>query len=150
MSGTINTAPTSSFNVGNDVRLVYMGAYGRVDFSYVTNFTAKPLTKKVTVSPLGNSPLMRYLPGGWSFTFQIERANLNADALQALKDLNFWNGGAIPLETLYQYITETDGTTSTWQYISCCSELNDAGSWQQEAAVKQTIEGFASQRIQVS
>ena len=139
----------NSFNVGNDVRLVFMGAFGRVDFSHVTSWGAKPLTKKVTVAPLNRSPLMRFLPGGWSFSFQIERANVNADSFQALKDLTFWNGGAVALETLYAYITETDGSTSTWQFQDCATELQDAGTWHQESAVKQSIEGFASQRLQV-
>jgi hypothetical protein len=140
----------NSFSTGNDIKLVFMGAYGRVDFSHVISWSAKPITKKITVNPLGRSPLMVYLPGGWNFTFKIRRANMNADALQALKDLNFWNGGAIPMETLYAYIRELDGNTSTWQFTECCSELSDAGTWAQESAVDQTVEGFASQRKQVS
>lgn len=137
------------FNIGNDVRLTFIGPYGQVNFSHVVQFNSKPITKKVDVAPLNRSPIMRYLPGGWNFTIQIDRANLNADAIQALMDLNFWNSGQVPQSTLYQYIRELDGSTTTIQFQEVAFELQDAGTWHQEQSVKQVIEGFASQRVQV-
>ena len=38
-------AISNSFNIGNDVRLVFIGAFGRVDFTHVTGWSSKPINK---------------------------------------------------------------------------------------------------------
>jgi hypothetical protein len=139
----------SLFSTGNDCKLVFMGAFGRIDFAHVTGFMAKPITKKISVVRLGQTPLMEYQPGGYEFTFSIEWASVNAEALQALKDITFWTGGTVPLETMYQYIKELDGSTSTFQFTDVASNLADPGKWEQESSVKQSYEGFASQKLTV-
>ena len=141
------TSPT--FNIGKDYSVVFMGPFGRVDFSHVTMFDAKPVIKTVKVDPLNTQPIARDIPGGWDFNVTIERANANADSFQALQETAFWAGVSIPVGAMYVYISETDGSTTTWQYTNVVMHLEDAGSASQEKSVSQKIKGFASQRIQV-
>lgn len=140
----------NNFNVGNDVTLVFTGGNGRIDFGHVSEWEAKPATQHVKIKPLNSPPLQRDLPEGWTFSFSIDRSNVNLDAYQAQKEANFWAGGQDPVETLYAYIAENDGSTSTWAFLKVASTFTDAGRWSQDAAVKQKFEGFASQRIQVT
>lgn len=141
---------SNTFNVGKDVTVIYMGAFGRVEFSHVVSWESKPVIKTVKVDPLNSPPIARDLPGGWDFTFSIERNGPAADSLQALKETAYWNGITIPAETMYAYISEPDGSQSVWQYNNCTSHLADAGTWKQESAVQQKVNGFSSQRVQVS
>ena len=58
-------------------------------------------------------------------------------------------GSAVPGGTLYQYVAETDGSTSTYQYDNAAFKLTQAGSWRGDASVKQRLEFFASTRRRV-
>jgi hypothetical protein len=51
--------------------------------------------------------------------------------------------------TLYQYVTETDGSTSTYQYDSVVFKLTNAGHRKGDASVKQKLEFFASRRKRI-
>lgn len=141
---------TPTFNTGHDITLVYMTTSGPVQFSHVTDWEAKPKIKTVMVDPLNHEPIARDLPGGWDFTFGIDRNGPAADTWQAGKEDAYWSGGTIPAETMYAYINEPDGSQTTWQFDNCTSHLEDMGTWKQEAAVKQKVKGFSSRRRQVS
>lgn len=138
-----------TFNIGKDISIVINGPFGRVDFSHVTMFDAKPSIKTVKVNPLNSQPIARDIPDGWDFNITIERANSNADALQSAQETAFWAGVSLPTNAMYVYINETDGSQTTWQYNNCVMHLEDAGSYSQEKAVTQKLKGFSSQRIQV-
>jgi len=44
---------------------------------------------------------------------------------------------------MYQYITETDGSVSTYQYDGVVFKLISAGVWKGDSSVKQKFEFFA-------
>lgn len=140
----------NNFNTGIDLQLVFIGGNGRIDFGHVQDWEAKPSTQHVKIKPFNAPPIQRDLPEGWTFSFTVDRSNVNLDAYQASKEANFWSGKTDPAETLYAYITETDGSQSTWAFTNVTSTMSDAGRWSLDAPVKQKFEGFASQRLQVS
>lgn len=140
---------SNQFNTGGNVTIIYMGAFGRVEFSHVKSWESRPVIKTVKVDPLNKPPIAQMLPAGWDFTFTIERNGPAADSLQALKESAYWNGLTIPAETMYAFITEPDGSTTTFQFNTCVSHLADAGTWTQESAVQQKVTGFASTRVQI-
>ena len=61
----------------------------------------------------------------------------------------FNNGGAVPTGTLYQYVAEPDGSTSTYQFDAAVFKLAQAGSWRGDQSVKQRLEFFAATRRRV-
>lgn len=138
-----------TFNIGKDYSIVIMGPFGRVDFSHITMFDAKPVIKTVKVNPLNSQPIARDIPDGWDFNITAERANSNMDVLQSALETAFWAGTSVQPGTMYVYIAETDGSQTTWQYTNVVMHIDDAGSASQEKAVTQKLKGFASQRIQV-
>ena len=147
MSGT-NSA--NDFSVGNDVRIVLiLGVLGRTDFKHIVGFQADPITKEVRVDRLDGTPLAVYLPGGWKGSFTIDRANSTADDVWATIEAMYWNHQRIPRGTLYEYIDEPDGSTSTYQFSDVAVALQAAGAVHQEAAIKQTVEFFAGQRRRI-
>jgi len=100
-------------------------------------------------TPLNGVPVEFNTPGGWRGSFTIARADATLDSLIASIESQFWNAGTIGSGTLYQYISEPDGTTSTWEFSSVSMTLQ-SDRWESEGIVQQTVQFFASTRTRVS
>ena len=111
--------PINSFSIGRDCQLVVMGPQGRVDLTYVTGFESRQMTQSVRLDRLDGVPMGAELPKGWE-------------------------AGAV-----YQYVTEVDGSVSTYQYSGVVFKLVNAGTWKGDSTVKQKLEFFATQRQRV-
>jgi hypothetical protein len=137
------------FSVGRDTQLVVIGPSGRVDLQYVTGFEARQLTKSVRVDRLDGHNMGAELLKGWEGTFDIERGNSAADDFIISVEQVYFNGGQPVLGTMYQYITEPDGSTSTYQYLNVAFRLASAGQWKGDSSVKQKLEFYATARIRI-
>ena len=51
--------------------------------------------------------------------------------------------------TLYQYVQESDGSVSTYQYEGAVFKMASSGQWRGDAAVKQKLEFFAGRRKRI-
>jgi hypothetical protein len=89
------------------------------------------------------------LPKGWEGSFDIERGNSAADDFISAAEQAYYSGSQPALGTMYQYITEPDGSTSTYQYDSVTFRLSSAGQWKGDASVKQKLDFFASRRLRI-
>ena len=139
-------ASNNLFSVGRDCQLVLIGPSGRVDLTHVTGFEARQLTQQIRVTRLDGTNLGTNLPRGWEGEFEIERGSSSAEDLINQIEQNYYAGGAMQFSTLYQYINETDGSVSTWQYASVVLRLIEAGIWQGDNGVKQKLDFFSSTR----
>ena len=139
----------TNFSVGRDTQLVVMGPAGRIDLTHVTGFEARQVTQSVRVSRLDGTPMGTELPKGWEGSFDLERGNSAADDFIAAAEQQYFTGTIATSGTMYQYVTETDGSTSTYQYDSVTFKLASAGQWKGDASVKQTLDFFASRRRRV-
>ena len=139
----------TNFSVGRDTQLVVMGPAGRVDLAHVTGFEARQVTQSVRVSRLDGTPLGAELPKGWEGSFDLERGNSAADDFIAAAELQYFNGAIAVPGTMYQYVTETDGSVSTYQYDGVTFKLVSAGQWKGDNSVKQTLDFFAARRRRV-
>lgn len=140
---------TTSFSLGRDTQLVVIGPAGRVDLTYVSSFEARQITQSVRVDRLDGVPMGTELPKGWEGSFEIERGNSAADDLVSLIEQNYFSGGGLSTGTMYQYISESDGSTSTYGYDGVVFKLSSSGQWRGDASVKQKLEFFASRRRRV-
>ena len=140
----------TAFSVGRDTQLVVMGPQGRVDLTHVTAFESRQLTQPVRVSRIDGTQLGTDLPKGWEGSFEIERGSSAVDDFIDAAEQLYYNGARAALGTMYQYVTETDGSTSTFQYDSVSFRLVNAGIWKGDSSVKQKLEFFASRRRRVS
>jgi hypothetical protein len=139
----------TNFSVGRDTQLVVIGPAGRVDLTHVSSFEARQLTQSVRVDRLDGMPMGTELPKGWEGSFEIERGNSAADDLIAATEQQYFNGTAAAPGTMYQYIAETDGSTSTYQYDTVTFKLMSAGQWKGDSSVKQKLEFFAVRRRRI-
>ncbi|MGO9304022.1 MAG: hypothetical protein ACLP3R_10015 [Candidatus Korobacteraceae bacterium] len=139
----------TAFSVGRDTQIVVMGPSGRVDLEHVTAFESRQLTQSVRVSRLDGTQLGTELPKGWEGSFELERGNSVVDDFVAATEQAYFNGGSASSNTMYQYITEIDGSTSTYQYDGVTFKLANAGTWKGENSVKQKLEFFGVRRRRI-
>ncbi len=141
--------PVNTFSVGRDCQIVVMGPFGRVDLSHVTGFDSRQLTAAVRIDRIDGVQLAAELPKGWEGSFELERGSSAVDDFMARIEAGFHAGSAVPYGTLYQYVAEPDGSTSTYQYDNVVFRLVQAGQWRGDAPVKQRLEFFAATRRRV-
>jgi len=139
----------SMFSIGRDCQVVVLGAYGRVDLEHVTGFEARQLTASVRVDRIDGTTLGAELPKGWEGSFELERGNSAAEDFIAQLESDFFAGNNPAAGTLYQYITEVDGSTSTYQFDNVVFRLTNAGLWRGDASIKQRLEFFGSTRVRM-
>ena len=141
--------PTNAFTLGRDCQLVVIGPQGRVDLTHVTGFDSCQMTQPIRIDRLDGTQLAAELPKGWEGSFELERGNSTVDDFIAATEQAYFTTGQLPVSTLYQYVTEANGSTSTYQYDGAVFKLSAAGAWRGDAAVKQKLEFFAARRKRV-
>lgn len=141
--------PSNKFSVGRDCQLVVMGPFGRVDITHVTGFESQQMTAPVRVDRIDGTQLAAELPKGWHGAFDIERGSSAVDDFIAQTEAAFFAGTPVAAGTLYQYISETDGSTSTYQFEGLVFKLAQAGNWRGDQSVKQRLEFYAATRKRV-
>lgn len=141
--------PSNNFSVGRDCQLVLMGPYGRLDLTHVTGFESHQLTAPIRIDRIDGVQMAAELPKGWDGFFDLERGSSAVDDLIAQAEAAYHNGTSVPAGTLYQYVTETDGSVSTYQYENAVLKLAHAGAWRGDQSVKQRLEFFAAKRTRI-
>ncbi|GBQ46064.1 hypothetical protein ACM0P6_02120 [Komagataeibacter sucrofermentans] len=138
------------FNIGRDCRVVLVYNGSRIDLPTVTGFNAAQRTHQLESNPLNDMPLFYDVPGGWGGQFSFQRDGSGADDLFAAIESGFWSAGTVILGSIYQYVTECDGSLSTYEFIGASLRLSDAGRYQSETLVTQTITFTARARNRIS
>ena len=134
------------YSIGKNCSVVLLWAGVRYDISDVTGFKSQQEVKRQRVDPLNSIPVEFNVPSGWRGSFMVDRGSPVLDNLISAIETAFWTAGAINNGVIYTYILENDGSTTTYEYIGVSLELSDAGTYQAESTVKQTLSFFASQR----
>lgn len=138
--------PTNNINIGRDCQVVIIHPFvGRVDLQHVTGFSAKNAVATVTVDRLDGKVLTAYPPKNWTGSFHTDRGNNALDGFNDLLEAAYFNGVNVPFGQVYQYITEVDGSVTTYQFDDVAFTMSEAGDWKNDAAIKQTL-GFAASR----
>lgn len=138
-----------SFSVGRDCTLVVMSNTGRLDIPNLMKFTVKQETANIKVDRLDGQQLQADVHKGWTGSFEAERGNQALDLLFAAIESAWIDDGQFFVSTIYQYITECDGSTSAWQYDNVSLKYDDAGDWSGDKSVKQKVSFVANRRRQI-
>ena len=139
----------SVFSVGRDTQLVVIAPSGTMNLAHVTAFDSRQITQSVRINRLDGNQLGMELPKGWEGGFELERGDSVVEDFIATTEQNYFNGSVSSTSSMYQYVSEVDGSTSTYQYDSVVFHLSNAGSWKGDTAVKQQLEFFASRRRRI-
>ena len=147
--------PANTFSTGRDCQVVVIGpssggqAGNRVDLTHVTGFESRQLTHPIRIDRLDGLALAAELPKGWEGNFELERGSSAADDFIDSLEQAWFTQGQLNGGTLYQYVTEADGSVSTYQFDGAVFKMANAGQWKGDGSVKQRLEFFASRRQRI-
>ena len=141
--------PYNTFSVGSDCQIVVMGPFGRVDLAHVTGFEAHQMTMALRVDRLDGVQLGPNCQRDGRGSFTLDRGSSVADDFIAQIESAYLAGQSIGAGTLYQYVNEPDGSTSTYQFNGAVFKLTSAGAYRGDAAVTQRLDFYASCRTRV-
>jgi hypothetical protein len=134
------------YSIGRDCQVVLLWNGSRLDLRDVTGFQANQQVRQQRSDPLNSVPIEFNTPAGWRGQFQVDRGSSALDDLVSAIEAAFWNAGVIGSGTIYQYVAEANGSTSTYEFVGVSLNLTSSGHYQAENIVKQTVGFFASQR----
>ena len=137
------------YSIGRDCQVVLLWNSIRVDLREVIGFQAEQQVKLQRSDPLNSVPVEFNTPAGWRGQFQVDRGSSTLDDLVVAIEAAFWNAGVIGSGTIYQYVTEPNGSLSTYEFTGVALTLANSGHYRAENIVTQTVNFFASQRSRI-
>lgn len=142
----------ASYSIGRDCSVVLihpLAPGGRVELPNVTGFNANLETSDLRAMRLDGARLNASLPNGWTGRFDVDRNGPGVDDLIALVEAAWRTTGVLYAATVFQYVTEPDGATSTYQFTECALSFPAVGEWRADAIVSQQISFAANRRLKV-
>ena len=143
------------FNTGRDATIVILmprllGGVQRVDLPNLTNFDCKQESTMLKVKPQATGlTLHANLPDGWTGSFDNERYGPALDDAFADQENAWLDGGVVLNGTMFTYLREPDGSTSTYQFSNVAYKLDNAGSYSSDKTVAQKVSFMATRRQRV-
>ena len=137
----------NTYTIGRNCQVILFWGGSQVDLADVTGFAAQQEVKHQRADPLNSNPIEFTTPSGWRGQFEVDRGSSAIDDLVVSIESAFWSAGTIGSGTIYQYISEPDGSQSTYEFTGVSLVLSNAGNYQADNIVRQTIGFFASQRV---
>ena len=143
--------PINSFSVGKDVTLDFISPLtgGLVQFSNITAFESKQLTKELTSHGIDGIPRFADLPSGWDGSFMVDRFNEVFDLYISAVEAAYYAGQVLGANRIVETITENDGTISQFVYTGVSVRFPQVGRWRGDDKVEMQMEFRASKRQQL-
>lgn len=141
--------PANNLTIGRDCQVVVLHPLapgGRLDLPVVDMFEADQNTNHIKVIPINGIPIMAETPSGWTGRLTVTRTGNSLGTFFTAMEQVYYAGGNVTNGTVYQYITETDGSVSTYRFDSCAFFLPKGGSFAGDKEVKITLEFHAATR----
>lgn len=131
----------SFFTVGRDAQIVILHpllATGRLDTA-ITGFDVKP--NPVTLKSVGLDGKHRedHLPGNYTVTINYDRMDSTLGNFQSALDIAKRRSAAVPTGTVFLYVNELDGSTSTFTGTEATFQVTELGNFKGDDMVKQTM-----------
>jgi hypothetical protein len=142
--------PVNNFTVGKDVSIVIQTPTGALTIPGLTDFSADPVFTDLKSKPLNGIPIFGYIPDGWKLSFKWDRTSPVVDQYFAQLEATYFAGGNQLGGTVYETITEADGSLTQWRYVGAVFKLDKAGDFSGDKKVEQSFSGMASAKVQVS
>lgn len=141
----------NQLNFGHSVKVTIISPItgNLLTLTNVTDFESKQATEKITSKPLNAPPIFAHPPNGWEGTITFDRVDNSIDAFAAQQEAAYWANAQTFSGQIYEYITELNGSISTYRYDGVALTLDDAGKKTSQAKITLKMHFQAAQRVQV-
>ena len=141
--------PVNSFSVGRDISFTLVSPAGTLDVTGVTEYSPKKKNTLLTRKSLTGKTNHGTIPDGWEITIKLDRKTPAVDRFFAARDLEYYNGVNVAGGTIYESVTEADGSVSSFRYTEVIFQYDGAGDWKGDAYIPVTIMAYATERLAV-
>lgn len=136
-----------TLTLGKDVSADIMLPSGRaLRIGNITNFDRKPMSTDINSKGIDGYNRFSNIPDGWDLSFDADREDSGADDFYAELEAAYYAGQTIQNCTIYETITEADGSITQFKYLGCSLKYVDAGAFAADKIVKTKWSGKASIR----
>jgi hypothetical protein len=142
--------PANDYSIGRDLSFTLSTPNGPLGLSGVTDYSAKKKNTMLTSKRLTGRNHHAVIPDGWELTIKLDRKDGSLDRYFAARDADYYNGVNVKNGTIYETITEADGSTSQYRYTEVALQFEGAGDWKGDAFISITIMAYATERQQVT
>ena len=142
--------PVNSYSVGRDLTFTLSMPTGVLTLSGVTDYSAKKNSSKLTRKGLGGKTNHAVIPDGWELTIKLDRKDATLDKYFAARDADYYAGVNVQSGTIYETITESDGSVSQFRYTEVVLQYDGGGDWKGDAYIPITLMAYATERLQVN
>ena len=141
--------PVNNYSVGRDISFTLSTPNGPLTLSGVTSYSVKKKNTMLTSKRITGRLHHGVIPDGWELTIQLDRKDSTVDRYFAARDADYYNGVNVQSGTIYETITESDGTNTQFRYTEVVLQFDGAGDWKGDAYIPITIMAMATERLQV-
>jgi hypothetical protein len=136
------------YSIGRDVSVVVTLPDGtNLSLGKVISFDAKQSTSMTTIKGIdGVIDNLRFFEG-WTGSIKTERRDPTLDAYFAGLESNYYAGLSEQYCQIQQTISEPDGSISQYRYERVLLEYAEAGAFEADKSVSQTLNFKAARRI---
>ncbi|WP_458763566.1 hypothetical protein [Cupriavidus basilensis] len=142
--------PQNGYNVGRDVTLVFQTPYGPLQVPKITKFNPRPSVTEVQIKRMDGIVEHLRIPNGWSGTFEVPRDGSTIDDWFAQVESDYYSGINEQPSSIYETITNPNGSINQYRYNGVMLSLDDAGERSGDAQISQQMKFVASRRIKIS
>jgi hypothetical protein len=142
----------NTMGIGVDYSFIYYdgNTASTVDLGDVQNVKITPHYHDISSEPYNAVPRFDYVPAGWSISMTITRTTPALENFIINLDKQFNAGLALSPGYLNESIANPDGTRSNYQYSKFVFRLSDHGDVDRKKPVTMTLNGKASDRVQIA
>lgn len=138
------------FNLGKDITLVINTPQGILSLPVTTTtFEARPQYNKIRKIGIDGVNRGANVPTGWEGTIELDRNNSQVDLFFNAAEAGYYAGQNSYTATIAETVYELNGSTTNMQYTGVVLSFEEAGKFQGDKEVNQSIGFFASRRITV-
>jgi hypothetical protein len=137
--------------IGKDVSADIVLPSGQVlRLGNITGFDRKPMSTDVNSKGIDGVNRFGNIPDGWDLSFNADREDSSADDYYAQVEADYYAGKVIKNVTVYETITEVNGSITQYRYEGCSLKYTDAGSFEADKVVKTKWTGKAARRTKIA
>ncbi|MFO0906776.1 MAG: hypothetical protein U0835_00150 [Isosphaeraceae bacterium] len=142
--------PINSYSVGKDLAYTVVTPSGNLTLNGKTDYSIKPLFTELRHKGLNGINTAGVIPDGWQIEMRFDRTDPNVDNYFAQIEADYFNGVNQQGGTIYETITEKDGSVSQYRYTDVILKYDNAGDWKGDTLIPISVTAMASRRIRVA
>lgn len=142
----------NAMNVGVDYNVQYFdGNAGALrDLGDIQTIRITAQKHDIKSMPYNAPPRFGYVPDGYKIEFTITRKDSTQEDMAVLYETAFNNDQLLGPGYLNESVSNSDGSTSRYQYTNCVLFLTDHGDISRDKTVTLRLEGYASTKVQIA